>query len=150
MLINITITDYIAAIIKGWHSGRFPGTASSFICANPSPLIQTATPPCIKSRHNRFFFGSVVPSLSAASPASSSPPPPPCSGSPRCCLPCSSFCCRVRTGDTSPRSAGAPSPRSSLRGLSSRWSAATRPTLCRCSSEPWSGSTTRRTALRCG
>lgn len=76
--------------------------------------------------------------------------PLPCPGSPRCCLPCCSFSCRAWAGDTSPRSAGAQSLRSSLPGSSSRWSAATRRTLCRCFSVPSSVSTTRRTALHCG
>lgn len=63
---------------------------------------------------------------------------------------CCSFSCRARAGAISPRSAGAPSLRYSLRGSSSRWSAATRRTLCHCFSEPSRAWTTRRTASRCG
>lgn len=105
----------------------------------------------LSAKHNSGTLSLVhplCPSLSAASPPSFSPLP--CPGSPRCCPPCCSFSCRARAGDISPRSAGAPSLRSSLLGSSSRWSAATRRTLCRCSSEPSSASTTRRTASRCG
>lgn len=117
------------------------------------PLIQPALLPCTHCRHNTTAGPSATtsPSLLLLSAlASRSYSPLPCTGSPRYCLPCCSFSCRAGAGAISPRSAGAPSLRSSLPGSLSRWSVATRRTLCRCSSEPSSAWTTRRTALRCG
>lgn len=118
----------------------------------PTPLIEPETPPCNQCRHNTTaglsLFCTRRSLIRASSPPSFSPLP--CTRSARFCLSCCPFFCWPRAGDISPRSAGAPSLRSSLLGWSWHWSAATRRTLCRCSSELLSASITRRTALRFG
>lgn len=118
----------------------------------PTPLIEPETPPCNQCRHNTtagFSLFCIRRSLiRASSPPSFSPLP--CTRSARFCLSYCPLFCWPRAGAISPRSAGAPSLRSSLLGSSSHWSAATRRTLCRCSSEPLSASITRRIALRFG
>lgn len=118
----------------------------------PTPLIEPETPPCNQCRQNTTAGFSVFcirrSLICASSPPSFSPLP--CTRSARFCLSYCPFFCWPRAGAISPRSAGAPSLRSSLLGSSSHWCAATRSTLCRCSSELLSASITRRTALRFG
>lgn len=117
-----------------------------------TPLIEPAPPSGSQCRHNTTAgfspFCTRRSLLCASSPPSFSPLP--CTRSARSCLSCCPFFCWPRAGDISPRSAGAPSLRSSLLGSSSRRSAATRRTLCRSSSELLSASITPRTALRFG
>lgn len=75
-----------------------------------------------------------------------------CSGRPSSPLPCSCSCrpAALQSGRISPRSAGTPSLRCSLRGSSSRSFAATRSTRCRISSAQSSVSITPRSEWLCG
>lgn len=129
-----------------------PRAGTDLPSSDPTPLIEPETPPCIQCRHNTTAGFSLF-CIRRSLICTSSPPsfsPLPCTRSARFCLSYCPFFCWPRAGDISPRSAGAPSLRSSLLGSSSHWSAATRRTLCRCSSELLSASITRRTALRFG